>query len=163
MFKSPREIVKELLLDHKGSDNPISLREIGEELDKEEVESFVDTARNHFHKMAQIAYVELGYVLSNDDIPHHLRHFQIETGCVSDLYRNLIVNDGIVFLGQEGSVGESTMSYIQYSNEKIQAYLLEIYNEDQDSSAVPVSHTPPYGSLDYKLIANGDRNAVENI
>ena len=43
MSKSPREIVKELLLDHKGSDNPISSREISEELDKEEVGSFPET------------------------------------------------------------------------------------------------------------------------
>lgn len=43
MSKSPREIVKELLLDHKGADNTISSREISERLDKEEVGSFPET------------------------------------------------------------------------------------------------------------------------
>lgn len=43
MAESPREVVKELLLEHKGSDNPITSREISDELDRREVGSFPQT------------------------------------------------------------------------------------------------------------------------
>jgi hypothetical protein len=43
MAQDPRERVKELLLDHRGKDNPISSREISEQLKKDEVGSFPET------------------------------------------------------------------------------------------------------------------------
>lgn len=43
MSKSAKEQVKELLLDHRGADNPITSREISNKLKKSEVGSFPET------------------------------------------------------------------------------------------------------------------------
>ncbi|MGB9932890.1 hypothetical protein [Haloarcula amylolytica] len=43
MSDDARELVKELLLDHRGADNPISSREISEHLEAQEVGSFPKT------------------------------------------------------------------------------------------------------------------------
>lgn len=43
MSGEARELVKELLLEHRGADNPISSREINERIDKDAVGSFPST------------------------------------------------------------------------------------------------------------------------
>lgn len=115
----------------------------------DDVERFVDTTKNHFQKLALTADAELGYVLGNDDSPYNLRHFQIETDRVHDLHRNPIEQQGYFFIGQSGDVGEPAMGYIQYSEQKAKSHLEQLYSESEKNDVVLVSHTPPYGALDF--------------
>ncbi len=41
--QSPREVVRDILMDHRGSDNPITSREINEKIQQDSVGSFPET------------------------------------------------------------------------------------------------------------------------
>lgn len=115
----------------------------------DDVGRFVDTTKNHFHKLAQTADAELGYVLGNDDSPYALRHFQLETNRVYDLHRNPIRKEDTLFVGHEGDVGSPSMGYIQYTEKEAENHLLELTDSEKGKNTVLVSHTPPHGTLDY--------------
>lgn len=115
----------------------------------DDVGRFVDTTKNHFHKLAQAVDAELGYVLGNDDSPYVLRHFQLETDRVSDLHRNPIEKEDSLLIGQEGDVGSPLMGFIQYSEHEAESHLSELHDSVDARDTIVVSHTPPHGVLDY--------------
>ena len=129
----------------------------------DDVGRFVDTAKNQFHKLAQSADADLGYVLGNDDSPYALRHFQLETDRVHDLHRNPLQKADTLFIGQEGDVGSPSMGFIQYSEAEAESHLSDLYNSEDARDTILVSHTPPHGALDYAQRHSRERIGSEAV
>ncbi|MFB6185977.1 MAG: ribonuclease H-like domain-containing protein [Halobacteriaceae archaeon] len=123
----------------------------------DDIGRFVNTTENHFHKLACTADARLGYVLGNDDHPRQLRHFQIESDRVNDLHQNPFEECGYHFIGQSGDVGEPAMGPVQYSEEEAASHLEQLHSDIDNDPIILVSHTPPYGTLDFAQRFNVQR------
>lgn len=123
----------------------------------DDVRRFVSPSCNHFHGLAQAADADLGFVLGNDDHPNGLSNLQIETSRVTDLHRNPLTMDEHTVIGQSGAVGESAMGPIQYTEDQAATHLNQQYADVDCEDYILVSHTPPYGALDYGQRFEGGR------
>lgn len=115
----------------------------------DDVSRFVDISYHHFHGLAQTADAKLGFVLGNDDLPQTLQKIQLETSRVTDLHRTPLDVNGYTILGQSGDVGITAMGYIKYSEEQAASHLENSYTDVNGDQLIVVSHTPPFGALDY--------------
>ena len=110
---------------------------------------FIDISYHHFHGLAQTADAELGFVLGNDDLPQTLQKLKLETSRVTDLHQTPLSVNGYTILGQSGDVGVPAMGYIRYSEKQAASHLENAYTDVEGDRLIVVSHTPPFGALDY--------------
>lgn len=128
----------------KGLDKPVDFIVYG----GDDVARFEDNHVNYFTELAKYTtQKKVLAVAGNDDLPIVKRVLKNKN--VHDLYEKHFVFENYAFLGLEAST--SGPAILKHTEKEVMEHLKEQHSKVKKKNVIILSHTPPYGILDYGI------------
>lgn len=126
----------------------------------DDISRFQEESTNHFSEIAKLT--RQGYVLAvagNDDFVLSKTVFRSEG--IIDLHDSSFSFGDFAFLGLEGSTRGPGL--LQYSEKEVDKHLEKQLKESKGKALIILSHTPPFGTLDFGIRFANAADGVEHI